>query len=187
MVDLSAFESGRDDRWVEEDNSPVVDDLNSGVLIPLLETIKLQTRTQKLEIKFNQMVHFHPSTPSSAEENACYRCFNLQMVSKNIILLIHNEVDINSKCSSSAETVSSQKRVSHFHTITHRPSPSFQVKCPKEIALNDENKFENDFHSIILYSEFQNTVNSCLFSMFTSIRTPFFICRKKRTRRSETK
>lgn len=53
------------------------------------------------------------------------------MVSKNIILLIHNEVDINSKCSSSAET----------------------VKCPNEVSLNDEQKYESDFHSIILYSE----------------------------------
>ena len=58
------------------------------------------------------------------------------------------------------------------------PAPSFQVKCPKEIALNDENKFENDFHSIILYSESENNVNSCLFGMFTSIHTPFCLQEK---------
>jgi hypothetical protein len=67
----------------------------------------------------------------SPEDNSCFRCFNLQMVSKNVILLIHNEADINSKCSSSADT----------------------VKCPSEITLNDDQKLENDFHSIILYSK----------------------------------
>lgn len=53
------------------------------------------------------------------------------MVSKNVILLIHNEVDINSKCSSSAET----------------------VRCPEDIAMSEDQKFEGDFHSIILYSK----------------------------------
>lgn len=72
-----------------------------------------------------------------SEESACYRCFNLKMVSKNIILLIHNEIDINSKCSSSAET----------------------VKCPNEINFNDDEIFQSDFHSIILYRKF---VHSCL-------------------------
>lgn len=75
----------------------------------------------------------------SPEENTCFRCFNLQMVSKNIILLIHNEGDINSKCSSTAEIAA--------------------LKCPGAIALlNDEEKFQNDFSSIILYSEFNRTL-----------------------------
>lgn len=70
----------------------------------------------------------------SPEENPCYRCFNLQLVSKNIILLIHNEIDINSKCSSSPES----------------------VRCPEEIILNDETattELEHDFRSIVLFSE----------------------------------
>lgn len=70
-------------------------------------------------------------TSNRSEESACFRCFNLKMVSKNIILLIHNEIDINSKCSSSAET----------------------VKCPTEINFNDDEVSQSDFHSIILYSE----------------------------------
>ncbi|KAG5675652.1 hypothetical protein PVAND_005539 [Polypedilum vanderplanki] len=60
---------------------------------------------------------------------SCYRCFSLRMVSKNVLLLIHTESDINSKCSSSPET----------------------VKCPNEISLSDEKKFTNDFYSIILF------------------------------------
>lgn len=71
-----------------------------------------------------------------SEDSACFRCFNLKMVSKNIILLIHNEIDINSKCSSSAET----------------------VKCPNEINFNDDEMFQSDFHSIILY---RKCVDSC--------------------------
>lgn len=70
----------------------------------------------------------------SPDDNPCYRCFNLQMVSKNVILLIHNS-DINSKCSSTAEIAA--------------------LKCPgARILLNDEKKFQNDFHSIILYREY---------------------------------
>ncbi|CRK99969.1 CLUMA_CG013264, isoform A [Clunio marinus] len=64
-----------------------------------------------------------------SEESACYRCFSLRMVSRNVILLIHNEIDINSKCSSSADI----------------------VKCPEEVKLNDEQHYTQDFHSIILY------------------------------------
>lgn len=74
------------------------------------------------------------------------------MVSKNIILLIHNEVDINSKCSSSAET----------------------VKCPNEVSLDEEQKSENDFHSIILYREshlwcFLSASNKILISALRSL------------------
>lgn len=69
------------------------------------------------------------------------------MVSKNIILLIHTEADINSKCSSSAETA--------------------MLKCPKELSLlNDERKFESEFHSIILYSELHYTLTVTFISNF---------------------
>lgn len=82
---------------------------------------------QKSNRKWNFVFQFY-----SPEENACYRCFNLQLVSKNIILLIHTEIDINHKCSSSPES----------------------VRCPEEIILNDEtNELKNDFRSIVLFSE----------------------------------
>lgn len=91
----------------------------------------------------------------SPDDNPCYRCFNLQMVSKNVIVLISIS-DINSKCSSTAEIAA--------------------LKCPgARILLNDEKKFQNDFHSIILYREYTRPFAFVTFSTL-------FVCNKRNIR-----
>lgn len=94
----------------------------------------LESHTEKLNfIHFFYFSIFSLHTLHSPEENPCYRCFNLQLVSKNVILLIHNEIDINSKCSSSPES----------------------VRCPEDITLTDTEppELRSDFRSIVLFSE----------------------------------
>lgn len=109
-------------------------------LLLLMERVKIPlswilNHTQKNWI-FSHVFYFSifsPHTLHSPEENPCYRCFNLQLVSKNVILLIHNEIDINSKCSSSPES----------------------VRCPEDITLTDTEppELRSDFRSIVLFSE----------------------------------